>query len=371
MRELHVRRLGLVEYEDGLTAQRLVIDARAAGLVPDTLLLLQHPRVVTLGRGAKPRNVLWTADQLRSRGFDLFETDRGGDVTYHGPGQLVGYPLLDLKPDRKDVRKYVASIEEVLIRTAADFGVRAERVSGRIGIWTPAGKVAAIGVLLSRWLTSHGFALNVSTDLRDFAAIVPCGIDDASVTSLRMLLGDRAPDMTQVEERAAANAAAVWECELSEVSAELETVSITVVRGDSEVLLLRRIAARGGFWQTLTGRRELGESAAAAAARELYEETGLAPALSDVVDLGYVHAFPLDPSRVPGSSPGGAPLFASETAFAVRVPPGTEVRLDPTEHDLHQWCPIPEALRLLPFAGLRRAVRIATGEPAPAACVTR
>jgi lipoyl(octanoyl) transferase len=365
MRELQIRRLGLVEYEDGLTAQRLLVEARAAGVVPDTLLLLQHPRVVTLGRGAKPRNVLWTAEQLRTGGFDLFETDRGGDVTYHGPGQLVGYPLLDLKPDRKDVRKYVASIEEVLIRTAADFGVHAERVPGRIGIWTPAGKLAAIGVHLSRWLTSHGFAFNVTTDLRDFAAIVPCGIEDAAITSLQMLLGEGAPDMPQVEERAATNAAAVWECELVEVPVDLETVSIVVLRGDSEVLLLRRIKARGGFWQTLTGRRELGESAIAAAARELYEETGLAPALSHVIELGYVHAFPLDPARIPGSSPGGAPRFARETAFVVRVPPGTEVRLDPAEHDLHQWCPIPEALRLLPFAGLRRALRLAAGEPPP------
>jgi 8-oxo-dGTP pyrophosphatase MutT (NUDIX family) len=171
--------------------------------------------------------------------------------------------------------------------------------------------------------------------------------------------------MAQVEERAAANAAAVWECELSEVPVELETVSVVVLRGDSEVLLLRRIAARGGFWQTLTGRRESGESAGVTAARELYEDTGLAPVLSDLIDLSYVHAFPLDPSRIPGGSPGGAPRFARETAFAVRVPPGTEVRLDPTEHDLHRWCSIPEALRLLPFAGLRRALRIATGELPP------
>src|SRR5438128_2757757 len=250
MRELHVRRLGLVEYEDGLSAQRLLVEARAAGLVPDTLLLLEHPRVVTLGRGARPNNVLWPEEQLRARGFEVFETDRGGDVTYHGPGQLVGYPLLDLKPDRKDVRKYVASVEEVLIRTAADFGVRAERTPGRIGIWTAAGKVGAIGVHLSRWLTSHGFALNVTTDLRDFAAIVPCGISDASVASLQMLLGDRAPSFAQVEERTAANAGAVWEAETSEVPVEMETVSVVVVRGNSEVLLLQRIPERGGFWQT-------------------------------------------------------------------------------------------------------------------------
>ena len=238
MRELQVRRLGLVEYEDALTAQRLILEARAAGLVPDTLLLLEHPRVVTLGRGAKAHNVLWAPEQLRARGFDLFETDRGGDVTYHGPGQLVGYPLLDLKPDRKDVRKYVASLEEVLIRTAADFGVRAERVPGLIGIWTPAGKLAAIGVHLSRWLTSHGFALNVATDLADFAAIVPCGIQDAGVTSLRILLGERAPTLAQVEERAAVNAGAVWESELAEVPVDLETVSVAILRGDSEVLLV-------------------------------------------------------------------------------------------------------------------------------------
>ena len=368
MRELHVRRLGLVEYEDGLAAQRLLVEARAAGLVPDTLLLLQHPRVVTLGRGAKRHNVLWTPEQLRARGFELFETDRGGDVTYHGPGQLVGYPVLDLKPDRKDVRKYVASVEEVLIRTAADFGVRAERVAGRVGIWTSPGKVAAIGVHISRWITSHGFALNVATDLRDFAAIVPCGIADAGVTSLQTLLGERAPRFAQVEERTAVNAGAVWESEVSEVPVELETISVAIVRGDSEVLLLRRIPQRGGFWQILTGRRERGESPLAAAAREIYEETGLSPTLTDLVDLQYDHSFALDPSRIPGSPPGPhAPRFAHETAFALRVPEGTEVRLDPTEHDAHRWAPVAEALQTLPFAGLRRAVRLALGEPAPQA----
>jgi lipoyl(octanoyl) transferase len=359
MRELHVRRLGPVEYEDGLSAQRLLVEARAAGLIPDTLLLLEHPRVVTLGRGAKPHNVLWTPDQLRARGFELFETDRGGDVTYHGPGQLVGYPIIDLKPDRKDVRKYVASVEELLIRTAADFGIRAGRVPGRVGIWTEAGKLAAIGVHISRWITSHGFALNVSTDLRDFASIVPCGISDAGVTSLQALLGEHAPSFARVEERAAANAAAVWESEASEVPPELRTISVAILRGDSEVLLLHRIPQRGGFWQILTGRREPGESPVAAAAREVYEETGFAPALSDLVDLRYAHSFALDPARVPALAQGPrSPRFAHETAFALRVPPGAEVRLDPGEHDAHRWAPIPDALQLLPFAGLRRAVRL-------------
>src|SRR3954470_14254523 len=244
MRDLHVRRLGLLEYEDGLRAQRLLVEARVAGTVPDTLLVLEHPRVVTLGRGAEAGNILWSRQMLQDRGFEVFETDRGGDVTYHGPGQLVGYPILDLKPDRKDVRKYVASVEEVMIRMAADFGIGSGRMAGRIGTWTKAGKLGAIGVHISRWITSHGFAFNVSTDLRDFEAIVPCGISDAGVTSLEMLLGT-APPMAEVEERAIANSSAVWEAEAFEVPPELETVSIVVPRGD-RALLARRIADRGG-----------------------------------------------------------------------------------------------------------------------------
>src|SRR3954453_484375 len=292
--------------------QKLLVDARAKGLTADALLLLEHPRVITLGRGASADNVLWSRDALRARGFEVFETDRGGDVTYHGPGQLVGYPILDLKPDRKDVRKYVASVEEVMIRTARDFGIESGRVAGRIGTWTKAGKLGAIGVHISRWVTSHGFALNVSTDLRDFQAIVPCGISDAGVTSLQMLLG-RAPPLTEVEDRAIANAASIWEAEPFEVLPELETVSVVVLR-QNEVLLARRIPERGGFWQVLTGRRERGEPAHAAAARELFEETGFAPALDEVRDLGYVHSFVLDPAIVRRE---GAPLFARETAFAV------------------------------------------------------
>jgi lipoyl(octanoyl) transferase len=157
----------------------------------------------------------------------------------------------------------------------------------------------------------------------------------------------------------------VWESDLSEVPVELETVSVAIVRGDSEVLLLRRIPQRGGFWQILTGRREPGESPLATAAREVYEETGLAPALNDLVDLRYDHSFALDPSRIPGLPQGPRPpRFAHETAFALHVPASTEVRLDPTEHDAHRWVRAADARQALPFAGLRRAVRLAFGEAA-------
>ena len=326
--------------------QKLLVEARAQGLVPDTLLLLEHPPVITLGRGAKAENVLWSPQMLAARGFELFETDRGGDVTYHGPGQIVGYPIVDLKPDRKDVRKYVASVEEIMIRVAAEYGITAHRVAGRIGVWTPAGKLGAVGVHISRWITSHGFAFNVRTDLTDFSAIVPCGIDDASVASLQSLLAD-APPVHEVEDVIALKAGEVWESETSELLPELQTVSVTLQREDGRVLLLKRRAERGGFWQILTGRIEPGESPLQTAAREVHEETGFSPRLDEIRELGYAHGFALG-GRVP-------PLFARETAFAAAV--SGEPRLS-DEHDEHRWCTPDEALQLLPFAGLRRAVRL-------------
>ena len=326
--------------------QKLLVEARAQGLVPDTLLLLEHPPVITLGRGAKAENVLWSPQMLAARGFELFETDRGGDVTYHGPGQIVGYPVVDLKPDRKDVRKYVASVEELMIRVAAEYGIAAHRVAGRIGVWTPAGKLGAVGVHISRWITSHGFAFNVRTDLTDFSAIVPCGIDDASVASLQSLLAD-APPVHEVEDVIALKAGEVWESETSELLPELQTVSVTLQREDGRVLLLKRRAERGGFWQILTGRIEPGESPLQTAGREVHEETGFSPRLDEIRELGYAHGFALG-GRVP-------PLFARETAFAATV--SGEPRLS-DEHDEHRWCTPDEALQLLPFAGLRRAVRL-------------
>jgi lipoyl(octanoyl) transferase len=201
-RRLAVRHLGIVPYADALALQRSLVEERRAGGIPDTLLLVEHPHVLTLGvRGDGGRgHILATADSLASRGIEVFETGRGGDITYHGPGQLVGYPIIDLNPDRRDVHRYVRDLEEVLIRTAADFGVNAGRVGGLTGVWVGNEKLAAIGVRIGRWITSHGFALNVTTDLEHFNLIVPCGISDRGVTSLSRLLG-RPVAMAEVEIR--------------------------------------------------------------------------------------------------------------------------------------------------------------------------
>ncbi len=199
-REIEVRRLGLVSYADGLDIQQRLVAQRKAGEIPDQLLLLEHPPVITLGvRSRNDRShIIAPAAILESEGIEVFETGRGGDVTYHGPGQLVGYPIIDLQPDRCDVHRYVRDLEEMLIRTAAAFDVQAARLPGLTGAWVGTEKLAAIGVRISRWVTSHGFALNVSTTLDHFRLIVPCGITDKGVTSLEQLTG-RAISMAEAE----------------------------------------------------------------------------------------------------------------------------------------------------------------------------
>ena len=213
---IEVRRLGTIGYQAALDLQAQLVERRKQGLIPDQLLLLEHPPVITLG--VRTRNdrshVLESEAALAAKGVGLFETGRGGDVTYHGPGQLVGYPIVDLKPDRCDVHRYVRDLEEVLIRAVDGFGVRAGRIEGLTGIWVGDQKLAAIGVRISRWVTSHGFALNVNTDLSHFGLIVPCGITDKGVTSLERLLGHALP-MDEVAETVARQFAALFSAELT------------------------------------------------------------------------------------------------------------------------------------------------------------
>ena len=215
MRELEVRRLGLVPYDEALAMQRQLVEERRAGRVPDLLLLLQHPAVITLGvKGDGGRaNVVATDERLAELGITVHETGRGGDVTYHGPGQIVGYPILDLKPDRCDVHRYVRDLEDVMIRVCADYGVTAGRIKGLTGTWVGAEKIGAIGVRLSRWITSHGFAFNVSTDLDHFKLIVPCGISDRGVTSLERGTGRRL-SLSEVEDAVVRRFQDIFEREL-------------------------------------------------------------------------------------------------------------------------------------------------------------
>lgn len=188
MRSLVVRRLGVVPYADALALQHTLVEDRRAGRIPDTLLLLQHPHVVTIGvRKGGASHVIAPLARLAELGVELVETGRGGDVTYHGPGQIVGYPIVDLRPDRQDVHRYVRDLEELMLRVSADLGLHATRVEGLTGAWVGSDKIGAIGVRISRWITSHGFAFNVATDLDYFRLIVPCGIRDRGVTSAERL----------------------------------------------------------------------------------------------------------------------------------------------------------------------------------------
>jgi lipoyl(octanoyl) transferase len=218
MRGLEVRRLGRIAYADALAKQRQLVEARRAGRIPDVLLLVEHPHVLTVGARTdiSRSHIVSSPDALAARGVEIHETGRGGDITYHGPGQLVGYPILDLKPDRCDVHRYVRDLEDVLIRAVADCGVEAGRAPGLTGVWVGNEKLAAIGVRISRWITSHGFALNVTTDLSYFDLIVPCGIADRGVTSLARL-GCSMP-ASEVEDRLVARLAEVFECRTVEPS---------------------------------------------------------------------------------------------------------------------------------------------------------
>lgn len=184
---MQIRRLGVVPYAEALALQRALVEDRRAARIDDVLLLVEHPHVLTLGARGDRSHILASPEVLSARGIEVHETGRGGDITYHGPGQIVGYPIIDLTPDRLDVHRYVRDLEETVIRAVGDLGIKAARISGLTGAWVGREKLASIGVRIARWITSHGFALNVTTNLEYFNLIVPCGIEDCAVTSLARL----------------------------------------------------------------------------------------------------------------------------------------------------------------------------------------
>jgi len=230
--------LGLVGYAEAYALQKRIVAARKTEAIGDVLLLCEHPHVITQGRNGKREHLLASEHVLRQKGMEYYETSRGGDITYHGPGQIVGYPILNLGAIRRDVVWYVRTLEEAMIQATAEFGIKAERVAGKTGIWVRVGnteeKLAAIGVHISRWVTSHGFAYNVSTDLRNFDLIVPCGIAECRVTSLEKLLG-RSVEEKEVSPRIAKHLGELLGLEMKEASVKAILEKLEQVEPQLEV----------------------------------------------------------------------------------------------------------------------------------------
>jgi lipoyl(octanoyl) transferase len=350
--------MGSVLYAAGLRMQQGMAAHVATGDRPDQILILEHNPVFTLGRNATRQDIHVNDAFLKERGVEVHETDRGGQVTYHGPGQIVVYPVCNLKGGREDVGRLVRGLEEAMIRTAADFGVAARRLEGYPGVWadTPRGpeKLGALGLHLHRWITTHGIAFNVAPNLAHFRWITPCGITDKGVCSLQSLLGDACPSWDQAADRLQAHLVEVLCLQEEPVPAPSRSVSALTWRPGvhgPELLVMLRTPSHGLWWSSVTGMVEPGEAPEAAAHRELLEETGLSGTLTP---LGFQHTFWMDP-RILGFPPG-EPRFNTEECFHVEVAPGAEVRLALDEHSEYRWCPFEEAYDLMMWEGSKAAL---------------
>lgn len=350
MRPCDLRLLHVVTYENGMQVQQKLVEMRQREEIPDQLLLLEHPPVITLGRGGDAGNLLASPQLLAHEGVRYFETTRGGDITYHGPGQIVGYPIVHLGEGKRDVRKYVTNLEEVLIRTVAEYGITAERVEGKRGIWVGNDKIAAIGVRVARWVTSHGWALNVNTNLEHFRLITPCGLQGTGVTSISHQLG-RAVDIGEVREILAVKFAEVFERELVARAATLRLVKILVHDGD-RILLLHRRPERGNFWQPITGTIEPNEDPYATAKRELIEETGHA---AEPQSMQLAQSFMIE-SNYLESRYADRPIIASEIAYRAELDSSLPIRIDPEEHDQYGWFTFDEAYERIRWTDDREAL---------------
>ncbi|MGZ5494424.1 MAG: lipoyl(octanoyl) transferase LipB [Thermoanaerobaculia bacterium] len=351
MRRCDLRQLHLVTYENGMKLQQRLAEMRQRDEVEDQLLLLEHPPVITLGRSGDAANLLASPDVLRRERVRFFETTRGGDITYHGPGQVVGYPIVHLGEGSRDVRKYVTRLEEVLIRTVAEYGIVADRIDGKRGIWVGSDKIAAIGVRIARWVTSHGWALNVNTNLDHFNLITPCGIRGTGVTSIARQTG-RAIDADEVRQVLASKFAEVFERELVPREETIRLVKV-VVHDRDRVLLLHRRPERGDYWQPITGSIEPGESPAETARREIVEETGHQ---GQPVSLGLTQSFMIESQFLASRYP--APIIASEVAFSAAFDSALPIRLDADEHDEYGWFTFGEAYERIRWTDDREALEM-------------
>ena len=359
-RPSQIRRLDHVLYAAGLRMQQAMAAYVAPGDQPDQILVLEHNPVFTLGRNATRLDIHVSDAFLRERGVEVHETDRGGQVTYHGPGQIVVYPICNLKGGREDVGRLVRGLEEAMIRTAADFGVTAQRLQGFPGIWveTPRGleKLGALGLHLNRWITTHGIAFNVDPDLAHFRWITPCGITDKGVCSLKSLLGEAAPSWAQAADRLQAHLAELLALAPQPVKPPSRSVSALTWRQGSdgpELLVMLRQPDQGLWWSSVTGMLEPGETPEAAAHRELLEETGLTGTLHP---LGFTHSFWMDP-RILGL-PAGEPRFNTELCYHLEVAPDAEVHLALNEHSEYRWCGFEEAYDLMMWEGSKAALAL-------------
>lgn len=359
-RPAQLRRFGRVFYPAGLRLQKALAAHVAAEGNPDQLVILEHDPVFTLGRNATPADIHMSDDFLAAQGVSVHRTDRGGEVTYHGPGQIVAYPICNLRGGREDVGRLVRGLEEAMIRTAAEFGIVADRLKGAPGIWveTPRGleKLGAIGLHLSRWITTHGIAFNVRPNLDHFRWITPCGFTDKGVCSLASLLGGGSPTWEEAADRLQAHLVQCLALDLQPVRPPSRSVSaMTWRRGADgpEILMMLRVPEHGLWWQSVTGMMEPGETPEQTAHRELMEETGLAGTLRP---LDLTHSFWVDPAIV--AFPDAEPRFNTETCFSMEVPAEAQVRLEPLEHSEFKWCRPEEALALMKWEGSKGALAL-------------
>jgi len=358
-RPCQIRRLGHVLYSAGLRMQRAMAEYVQQPGRPDQILVLEHNPVFTLGRNASRADIHVTDPFLADKGVEVHEIDRGGQVTYHGPGQVVVYPVCNLGGGREDVSRLVRGLEEAMIRTAADFGARAFRLDGYPGVWadTPRGleKLGALGLHLHRWITTHGIAFNVDPDLARFRWITPCGITDKGVCSLRTLLGAGCPTWDQAADRLQAHLGDLLGLPVPADPPSRSISALTWRRGPAgpELLVMLRRPDHGLWWSSVTGMMEPGETPEQAALRELREETGLEGALEP---LEFQHSFWMDPAIL--GLPPGEPRFNTERCFHVEVAAGALVDLSPDEHTEYRWCPFPEARELMRWEGSKAALAL-------------
>ena len=358
-RPAQFRRLGMVLYSAGLSMQKALAEHVQIDGKPDQILILEHNPVYTLGRGAARTDIHMSSEFLAENGIEIHQTDRGGQVTYHGPGQVVVYPICNLKKGRQSVGRFIRGLEQAMINSARDFGIDAATLDGHPGAWvnTKRGpeKIGAIGVHLSRWISTHGIAFNLDPCMEHFGWITPCGISDKGVCSLKTILGDGCPSRKEAEASIAGHLSDVLAFDLAPVASPSESISALVWRrGPSgpEVLMMLRCPSDGMWWSSVTGMVENGETLEAAAIRELSEECGLTGKL---LPLDFKHTFLIDPRLAQTS--GDEPQFCAENCFHVEVAPNAMVTLNPTEHSECRWCSPDEAMQLMAWDGSKTALK--------------